>query len=126
MDRKKNSFIDEDERMNLSNSISKDESKMAILKKEDDSRTVFNKLNKQDSVSGSSLKKSFTKGSKASKVSQASKSQKSFKEDEEKENVLNNNKQIEYSDDEIEHTGPEAGRRLTKREKIVIKLINIF
>jgi hypothetical protein len=119
MDRKKNNFVDEDERMNLSNSISKDESKMAILKKEDENRTVFNKLNKQDSVSGASLKKSLTKSSKGSKVSHASKSHKSFKEDQEKENVLNNNKQAQYSDDEFEHTGPEAGRRLTKREKIV-------
>ena len=119
MDRKKNSFVDEEERINLSNSLSKDESKMAILKKEDDNRTVFNKLNKQDSVNASSLKKSLTKSSKGSKVSHASKSQKSFKEDQENENVPNN-KQIVYSDDEVEHTGPEAGRRLTKREKIVI------
>ncbi len=109
MDKKRNSFGDDEERIILSQNISKDDSKMAILKKEDESRTVFNRLNKADSLE-EMPKKSLSK---------------SFKEDEDEgsqKGGVNDNqgdKDQEQSDDEIQNTGAEGGRRLTKKEKIV-------
>jgi hypothetical protein len=110
MDKKRNSFRDDEERIILSQNISKDDSKMAILKKEDESRTVFNRLNKADSLE-EMPKKSLSK---------------SFKEDEDDGNSQKGgvnddqrDKDQEQSDDEIQNTGAEGGRRLTKKEKIV-------